>query len=69
MHPPDAIGRCRSCPLQAALWDGLCLHCRVRCAICRGRRRVRVVYGRTPSGHMERTCQSCWGSGRKPGAA
>jgi hypothetical protein len=30
---------------------------------------VWVVYGRTPSGHMERACQSCGGSGRKPWAA
>jgi hypothetical protein len=27
MQPPDTIGRCRSCPLQAPLWEGLCIAC------------------------------------------
>lgn len=69
MRPPDTVGRCQACPLQAPTWDGLCIRCWSRCTFCGGEGRVFIVYPRTPAGFMERRCQACDGSGRKPWAA
>jgi len=68
MRPPDGVGRCRACPLQAALWEGLCLRCALRCRHCAGSGVVRIAYHHPRNGFGTRTvarrCQSCAGSGR-----